>query len=100
MRFRTIGPFTRRQPPDGLPEAVLKALGDAPALTLTDFIVEKDDAYLVYVAGKRKPRLDAASGEYRQTAARQMGAAAENYRTAVIKDMVQAELAKTAKMGE
>jgi peptidyl-prolyl cis-trans isomerase D len=94
-QFCTFGPFTRRQPPDGLPETILAALGDSPALALTDLILDKDKGYFVYVAGKRKPRTESAGSDYVQTGARLRANAAAESLASLVKNVVQAELART-----
>lgn len=95
MRHLTIGPFARQLPPDGLPATVLQALGDAPVLSLTEPIREKNEVYWIYIAGKRKPRVDRTSSDYARATSQLTAEAATAWRSSILEDLVDDELARS-----
>lgn len=94
MKYRIVGPFTRQAPPDSLPTAVLQALGDAPVLSLTGLIREKNEVYWIHVAGKRKPRIDRSAPEYLRMRSQLMATAADAWRSTVLAGLVEDELSR------
>lgn len=92
---KSYGPFTRRQPAEGLPGAVGAGLEHFAAGSVSDLLVDDTHAYLVQVVEKKLPAIDPAAPEYTQTALQLSAAAAAASRSLTLDHLVSAELART-----
>ncbi len=94
--IKSFGPFTRRQPAEGVPAPVLGSLERLAAGSVSDLLLDETHAYLVQVVEKKVPAIDANSPEYAQLGAALAANAANAARELALDELVQAELARTA----
>lgn len=93
---KTYGPFTRRQPADGVPGPVAGALDRLAAGAVSDLLLDEKNGYLVQVAEKKAPTIDGTQAEYVQAGVQLSTQAASASRALALSELVQAELARTA----
>ncbi len=93
---KAFGPFSRRQPAEGVPGAVYGALERLAAGEVSDLLLDEQNAYLVYVAEKKLPAIDNNSPEFAQLGLSMAMNAANTSRMASLNELIEAELARTA----
>ena len=95
--IKDFGPFTRTQPPQGIPQTVFGALDRLASSPLSSLLIDQDGkhAYFVNVAARKQPAIDTASPEYATLATGLAGSVANIGRVLVLNELVNAELART-----
>ena len=69
-------------------------------LSLTELIRDKNEVYWLYVAGKRKPRIDRSAPEYLRMRSQLMATAADAWRSTALAGLVEDELSRIEKVAE
>jgi peptidyl-prolyl cis-trans isomerase D len=93
---KSFGPFTRRQPPEGVSPIVIGALDRLDAGALSDLLRDETKAYFVQVVERKAPVLDTTSAEYRQISTAVSAGAANASRSLALGELVDAELQRSA----
>lgn len=97
---KSYGPFTRRQPPEGLSPTIFGALERLSAGGLSDLLRDANKAYFVQVVERQTPVIDGNSPEYIQIAAAVAANSANATRSNALTELVDAELQRSAPAGE
>jgi peptidyl-prolyl cis-trans isomerase D len=92
---KTYGPFTRRQPAEGLPNPVLGSLEGLAAGSVSNLLIDEKNAYLVQVAAKKLPAIDSQSADYTATSTALSANVSAATRALILNTLVDAELART-----
>ena len=93
---KSFGPFTRRQPPEGVSATISGALDRLNAGALSDLLRDDKKAYFVQVVERKAPVLDTASPEYIQLTTAVSSGAANAARSLALTELVEAELQRSA----
>ncbi len=93
---KSYGPFSRRQPAEGVPGPVLGTLDRLAAGGVSDLLLDEKNAYFVHVAAKKLPTIDGNSPDYIQLGAALSANVANTTRSIALADLVQSELARSA----
>jgi peptidyl-prolyl cis-trans isomerase D len=91
---KSYGPFTLRQPAEGLPGPVTNIIERAAAGEISDMVIDNKKAYIVQILTKEVPTVDTASLEYTNAAKGLAANAANLSRNLVIDELVKNELAR------
>jgi peptidyl-prolyl cis-trans isomerase D len=95
--IKEFGPFSLRQPPQGIPPAVFGALDQLASGTVSSLLIDQNgkNAYIVYTAAKKLPTVDNTSPEFAALTTDLAGSVANISRALALNDLVRAELART-----
>lgn len=93
---KSYGPFTRRQPPEGLSRTVSDSLERLNAGALSDLLRDASKAYFVQVLERKTPAIDSNSPEYIQIGAAVAANSANAARTFALTELVETELQRSA----
>ncbi len=93
---KSFGPFTRRQPPEGLSRTVSDGLERINAGGLSDLLRDANKAYFVQVIERKAPVIDRNSPEYIQIGAAVAANSANAARSSALSELVEAELQRSA----
>lgn len=90
-----LAPFSRRLPPQDLNQAALSILGRLEAGQVSDMVITADQGLLVYAAAKQLPDLSANNPQHAAARAQLAMLTSRLGASAVIDDLVAAELKRT-----
>ncbi|MBK8476777.1 MAG: peptidyl-prolyl cis-trans isomerase [Opitutaceae bacterium] len=93
---KSYGPFTRRQPPEGLSRTVSDGLERINAGGLSDLLRDANKAYFVQVIERKSPVIDRNSPEYIQIGNAVAANSANAARSSALSELVEAELQRSA----
>ena len=93
---KNFGPFTLRQPPEGISRTIGENLERLPASGVSDLLRDDKKAYFVQVVERKAPAIDPSAPEYAQVAAAAAASSANTARSSALGELVEAELQRSA----
>ena len=95
--IKEFGPFSRRQPPEGISPTVFGALDQLASSSVSNLLIDRDGktAYIVNVVARKQPAVDSTSPEFAALATDLSGSVASISRALTLNELVRAELART-----
>ena len=93
---KNFGPFTLRQPPEGISRTIGENLERLPASGVSDLLRDDKKAYFVQVVERKAPAIDPSAPEYAQVAAAAAASSANTARSSALGELVEAELQRSS----
>jgi peptidyl-prolyl cis-trans isomerase D len=95
LEAKQLAPFTRREPVSDAPAAILSTLDRIEAGQVSDMVITTDQGLLVYATNKKLPDLSEANPQYGEARAQLAMLTSRLGASAVINELVAAELKKS-----